>query len=109
MLKTQRQNLIMENEFHIKEERVKAQQSSAKTQDAKDTSHNSGKATPKLPVAQEAAAKKEPDNVSSGSKKTSNGEGEKPVKDKAPGRMYNIAPIKCIIVEVPPSVNCLCL
>ena len=33
MLKTQRQNLIMENEFHIKEERVKAQQSSIKSQD----------------------------------------------------------------------------
>jgi hypothetical protein len=33
MLKNQRQNLIMENEFHIKEERVKAQQSSSKTHD----------------------------------------------------------------------------
>ena len=33
MLKNQRQNLIMENEFHIKEERVKAQQSNAKTHD----------------------------------------------------------------------------
>lgn len=33
MLKNQRQNLVMESEFHIKEERVKAQQSSAKTHD----------------------------------------------------------------------------
>ena len=37
MLKTQRQNLIMENEFHIKEERVKAQQSSVKSQDSKES------------------------------------------------------------------------
>lgn len=39
MLKNQRQNLVMENEFHIKEERVKAQQSSAKTTHDKDSSH----------------------------------------------------------------------
>jgi len=41
MLKSQRQNLIVENEFHIKEERVKAaQQSNAKSQEPKDSSHH---------------------------------------------------------------------
>lgn len=54
MLKNQRQNLIMENEFHIKEERVKAQQSSAKTADSASKEEKST-AIPKIKTVKSEA------------------------------------------------------
>lgn len=55
MLKNQRQNLVMENEFHIKEERVKAQQSSVRT-------HEVAKKEPSSKSNSESSAVKKKNN-----------------------------------------------
>lgn len=93
MLKNQRQNLIMENEFHIKEERVKAQQSNAKTHDkdaarAADSSSKEEKSsastttTPKAKVVKSEGADSKSATTSTTTKETSKASNTPSTKSK---------------------------
>ena len=91
MLKNQRQNLVMENEFHIKEERVKAQQSSG-TVKKEPISSTSVKKEPisSAPVKKEpissASVKKEPISSASGKKESSSASGKKESSSSSVGK-----------------------
>ena len=78
MLKNQRQNLVMENEFHIKEERVKAQQSNAKTHDKDADSTKSSSTTASSSTTTTTSAK--PKKDSSGDSKNSSGTAKESTK-----------------------------
>lgn len=90
MLKNQRQNLVMENEFHIKEERVKAQQSSAtvKKEPASGATvkKESSSATVKKEPPSSATVKKESSSSSTVKKDCVTGKKEQVSSTTTPGR-----------------------